>query len=134
MSLQEDLEQLTQLFFIRQQQKIEKIVRNALRYLDNTRYLERSALAKLMAETWQIYLDGSSLQQILTQAIESVKLFADQATWSRWQLRHDILTLTYYEKMNPSNIALRLSISERQYYRELRVAIHTVAQYLVDLH
>ncbi len=130
--LQDELKQLAEIFLTERQQKIDKAVRSALRQLDDVTYLEQSSLIELIAKVRQIQLDGRGLQQALYQAIERSKPVDDQPGWSRQQLRYDILRLTYQEKMKPSLVAATLSISERQYYRELKTAIRTVIEYLVN--
>jgi hypothetical protein len=130
LGLQKELKQLTRLLWAGQQTQMARAVRNALRSLNDPTYLGRSRLARVLAEGWQIKVDGAGLQRMLNQVIERLKPRPGQPSYDRWQIRYDILCLTYREKQSPQAIAAALSLSERQYYRELKGAIEGIIEHL----
>lgn len=132
-NLDEELKTLSQDFLVQQQKKIEKLTRQALRHLYDIPYLERSPLLLLIAKTRHIQLSGSDLQENLFQAIEAAKPTKDQPNAARWQVRYDILRLSYKEKQKPDEVAETLSLSNRQYFRELKKAIRNVAIHLFNI-
>jgi len=105
----------------------EEATRQALRSLHSPERLARSRLALLMARVQGVQPTGQVLQSTLNQAIERLKPAAEQSKNAREWRHYQILRLTYQERWRAANVAKRLAISERQYYRELKAAIRTVA-------
>ncbi|MBE7467666.1 MAG: hypothetical protein HS114_00810 [Anaerolineales bacterium] len=130
LGLQEELKQLTHLRLTEQQTKMEKAIRNALRFLNDTAYLDRCQLIQVLTEVRQVKIDGHGLQQMLHRAIDRLKPRPGQPGYSKWRIRYDILFLTYREKQSPKKVAEILSLSERQYYRELKGAIEGIMDHL----
>lgn len=130
LGLQQELKQLTQLLLTEQHTKIERALRNALRFLHDPAYLDQSSLKKVVGEMRQIKIDGPGLQLMLTQAIERLRPRPNQLDYDKWQTRYDILCLTYREKQPLKLVITTLSLSERQYYRELKRAIEGTIKYL----
>ncbi len=95
----------------------EQATREALRCLDDVAYLAQSALAELMAEAQGKQPEGHDIQQALRRAIEAVRPVAGQPSRPRQQRHYAVLCQTYLEKKRPPEVAVALSISERQYYR-----------------
>lgn len=130
LGLQEELKQLTHLRLTEQQTKMERAIRNALRFLNDATYLDRSQLIQVLAEARQIKVDGRGLQRMLNQAIDRLEPRPGQLGYNKWRIRYDILCLTYREKQSPQVVAEALSLSERQYYRELKGAIVGIIDHL----
>jgi hypothetical protein len=112
------------------QKETEQAIRDALRHLDDSAYLAQSRLAGLIAEARGAPPAGLHLQQLLYRAIESLKSVEDQHDWSRQQFRYNLLHMTYLERKRSSEVAQLLLISDRQYYRELKAAIRSVAGHI----
>lgn len=117
---------------IEQRREREQATRDALRHLDDVDYLARSSLAELLARAHGIWPEGSHLQQELYRAIEAMRTIAGQSHQPQQQRRYDILRQTYLEKKKAVEVAKALTISERQYYRDLKAAIQTVADQILD--
>lgn len=114
------------------QQELEQATRYALRHLDDPLYLGQSALCAVAARVCGAELSGTQLQHVLYRAIDTVKPSRTHACRSRQQLRHAILRLAYLERRKATDAARLLVISERQYYREMKMAIHMVAEAVLN--
>ncbi len=117
---------------IEQRMEREQATRDALRHLDDVDYLARSSLAELLAKAHGVWPEGSHLQQELYRAIEAMRPVAGQSREPQQQRRYDILRQTYLEKKKAVEVANALTISERQYYRDLKAAIQTVADQILS--
>jgi hypothetical protein len=126
LGLQNELKQLTHFHLNEQKTKMERAIRNALRFLNDAVYLEHSPLIRVLAEMRQIKVDGRGLQCLLNQAIERLKPHPGQPGYHKWRIRYEILCLTYREQRPPQTVATALALSERQYYRELKEAVEGV--------
>lgn len=110
-----------------QQREREQATRDALRHLDDAAYLAQSALAKLILGARSGQPEGQDVQQALRRAIVAMRPASGQSPHpSQQQRHHKILRLTYVEKKGPAEVARAVSISERQYYRDLKAAIQRV--------
>jgi hypothetical protein len=105
----------------------EQTTRDALRHLDDVAYLAKSRLASLSASVYGQWPDGHTLQSALARAIHAMKPAEVQSHRTREHRRYHILYLTYMERRKAAEIAQMLAMSERQYYRDLKAAIQTVA-------
>jgi len=115
-----------------QQRKQERATREALRHLDDVACLARSLLAELIARAQGARPDGRTLRRTLYETIEAMRPIDGRPLHPRQLLRHDILCLTYLERKRAAEVAQALAISERQYYRELKAAIQTVAEHVLE--
>lgn len=115
------------------QHKLEKATRQALRRLEDVAYLGRSTLSTILAEIHQEQLDGWVIQKMLQQAITATAPTDNDPNYEQWHLRYQLLQLAYLEKTPLAEIIKQVPLSERQYYRELKKAIQTVAAYLVQV-
>ncbi len=127
-SLQAELEEIKQ----GQRKQLERATREALRHLDDVAFLRQSPLLAV-AKIHHINLDGGiGLQQKLRAAIEAVGPGDSRPPQRRWQLRRNILYWTYLDQKKVPEIIPNLPISERQYYRELKMAIRAVLEYILS--
>jgi len=76
---------------------------------------------------------GRDLQQALYRAIEATRPAAGHPQRPRQQRRYDVLRLTYLEEKRATEVAETLTISERQYYRDLKAAVEQVAGHVLEL-
>ena len=129
---EKEAEQPTGADVMGQQKKLEWATRDALRHLDDVTCLSRSPLAELIAKAQGARPNGRALQQTLYKTIEAMRPVEGQPLHTRQLLRYDILRLTYLERKRAAETALSLSISERQYYRELKAAIQIVAEHILE--
>jgi hypothetical protein len=113
--------------------EIDRITRDALRHVDDMCYLSNSDLASLVSDLSEEPVSGAILQRILKQAIRSVRLGEKLGSDSRPLRYYDVLRLTYLEDKKVHEIAKELSISERQYYRELKLAVRAVADHVLSV-
>jgi hypothetical protein len=111
---------------IKQQKEREQATRDALRHLDEVAYLARSRLAKLIASLHGQLPDGHSVQDALARAIYAMKPAEAQPHQTQERRLYHVLYLTYVMRRKPAEVAQALAISQRQYYRDLRVAIRIV--------
>jgi|GEM_PF-2623894 len=109
--------------------KLESCVRQALRALDDTAALSRCSLLGHLADHDGQNVDGAQLQQMLTRTVARLKPVNPRRNRQQ-KLRYDILRLTYLAKKKPADVAKKLALSERQYYRELKGAVQWVAEQL----
>lgn len=129
---QKEAPQPTEADTMEQQRRRERATRDALRHLDDVAYLGRSPLAERIAKAQGTRPDGRALRRTLYATIEAMRPVKGQSLHPRQLLRHDILCLTYQERKKAAEIARALAISERQYYRELKAAIQTVAEHVLE--
>jgi len=111
----------------------EQATRDALRCLHDVAYLSRCSLADLMARMHGERPQGRDLQQALYRAIEATRPAAGHPQRPRQQRRYDVLRLTYLEEKRATEVAETLTISERQYYRDLKAAVEQVAGHVLEL-
>jgi len=104
-----------------------EIMREALRRLHDPDRLANCRLASLLARVWKRPLDGHALRLVLRQAIERLRPPGELSNQVREHRYYRLLRLTYEERRKVQEVAKELALSERQYYRELRVAIGMVA-------
>jgi CheY-like chemotaxis protein len=104
-------------------------LRSALHYLYDPVHLRNSSLVDLLRLTDE-FDRAAALQQILSEAIRSLKPAADEPPQSRaWRI-YDTLTFLHIRQLERDAVALQLGISERQLRREQRVALEVLAQQL----
>ena len=112
--------------------EIERVTRDALRHVDDVYYLSNCHLALMLSDLSDKPVSGAALQHALKQAIKSVKLAEQLGGDLRNWRYYDVLRLTYLEARKAEEIAAELSISERQYYRDLKLAIRAVADHVLS--
>lgn len=113
------------------EQEMERAVRDALRHLDDASYLAQSRLATLVGNHCGQSPNGQALRRLLAGAIEGMKPNGTQSHQARERRYCDILRLTYLEGKRAREVAKVLGLSERQYYREKKVAIRAVAEHVL---
>lgn len=111
-------------------ERMEQATRAALRNLYDPGRLANSDLAALLTEVSGRALSGYELQALLRNAIDMLKPAQALSQQARPYCCHDVLALTYIEGQSVAEIMSRLAISRRQYYRELKIAVRSVAYYL----
>lgn len=112
--------------------EIERVTRDALRHIDDVYYLSDSHLAMMVSDLNGEPVSGALLQRALRQAIKAVKIGERLGDDSRNWRYYDVLRLTYLEDRKVQEIAKELSISERQYYRKLKLAVRAVADHVLS--
>jgi len=73
---------------------------------------------------------GWQIHHLLLDAIEELKPGTGAPILSREWRRHQLLLLRFVERMDPNEVASELCISPRQYFREQKAAIQTLADVL----
>ena len=116
---------------VRTELEREQAIRDALRHLDDVTYLARSRLARLMTRSHGQPFSGHALRDALLRAIQQIKpVDGERTLQSREERCYHLLRLRFLEHKRVAEVARALAISERQYYRELKAAIHKVADRL----
>ncbi|NLG97635.1 MAG: response regulator [Chloroflexi bacterium] len=105
------------------------ILRSALHHLYDPDHLRRSPLASLFDLTGRVDAPFV-LQKLLIDAIESMQPDENELAPSRGWLLHDVLYFRYVRGYGRQDVANQLGISERQFSRDQRTALETLAQYL----
>jgi len=113
------------------ERKREQAIRDALRHLDDVAYLAESHLAQLVARLHGQPPSGHALRSALLRAIERMAPAEACSLQPREHRYYHLLHLRYVEGKKVAEVAEALAISERQYYRELKVAIHKVADQIL---
>jgi len=110
--------------------RMERATRRALRNLYDPARLADGDLACLFAEVSGYPMTGHELQALLRDAISMLE--PAQTTDGQFHRTrcYNALISTYLEKDSVAEITRRLAISRRQYYRDLKVAVRSVAGYL----
>ena len=104
-------------------------LRSALHYLYDPNQLRRSPLSVLFNVSGRVD-SAAALQKILIEAIESLHPDDDELPQSRaWHI-YDTLFFRYVRGADSSAVANQLGISDRQFRREQRTAIDTLAMKL----
>lgn len=104
-------------------------LRSALHYLYEPVHLRNSALVELLGLEGE-FDRASALQELLIQAIRSLKPSDEEAPQSRAWRVYDALNLQYIRQVSRDAVAMQLGISERQLRREQRIALEVLAQQL----
>lgn len=104
-------------------------LRSALHHLYDPDQLRRSPLASLFDLAGRVDAPFM-LQKLLIDAIESIQPGESELTPSRGWLLHDVLYFRYVRGYGRQAVANQLGISERQFSRDQRSALETLAQYL----
>jgi len=73
---------------------------------------------------------GWRVHHLLQDVIEELDPGADAPIFSREWRRHQLLVLRFVERLNPNQVAKELGISSRQYFREQKAALQTLADVL----
>jgi len=107
--------------------RMEHATRRALRNLYDPGRLAGGDLACLLTAVSEHPVAGSELQVLLRDAISMLKPAQSIGVQTRHYCCYDILALTYLEGRDVAEIMRRLSISRRQYYRDLKIAVRAVA-------
>lgn len=113
--------------------EIERATRDALRHLDDAGYLSDCRLAELIAELNGRPIGGYHLHCRLRRAIDALETTEALAEREPGYSHFEILRLTYREKKRAAEVARQLAMSDRQYYRQLKVAILAVADQILGL-
>lgn len=116
---------------LRTEQEREQAVRDALRHLDDVAYLAESRLARLVAHLHGQPPSGHALRSALLHAIQKMEPPESRPLQSREHRCYHLLRLRYLECKKVAEVAKALAISERQYYRDLKIAIHKVADLIL---
>ena len=74
----------------------------------------------------------NALRNILKQAIEEVRPPGERRFTAEWIL-YNILEMKFMEGRKVRDIAMRLAVSEADFYRKQRVAIEEVARVVVNM-
>jgi len=106
-----------------------KHLRDALNHLYDPDRLRRSALATLFGVADR-FDAPSSLQRILTEAIESLKPKADELPRSHSRRIYDLLLYRYVQQFSQQEVANQLGMSVRHLRREQRAALESLAYHL----
>ncbi|GAB4521703.1 MAG: histidine kinase N-terminal 7TM domain-containing protein [Anaerolineales bacterium] len=75
---------------------------------------------------------ANALRTVLKQAVENVRPSGDRRFTAEWIL-YNILEMKFMEGHKVRDIALRLAMSEADFYRKQRVAIEEVARNIVEM-
>jgi CheY-like chemotaxis protein len=106
-----------------------KHLRDTLNHLYDPDRLRRSPLATLFGVADR-FDTPSSLQRILTEAIESLKPKADELPRSRSRRIYDLLLYRYVQQFSQQEVANQLGMSVRHLRREQRTALEALAYHL----
>src|SRR6266498_3570066 len=106
-----------------------KEVRNALNHLYDPDFLRTSPMVEIFGLS-ERFDTPTSLQNILTQAIEGMKPGAFATNKSHMQGVYDILLYRYVQQFNQDEIANQLGISVRHLRRQQNLAVYELAQRL----
>ncbi len=118
-----------------EQEKLSKWVKEALSHFWGGPRLSESPLLNL-----QIVQDAiregespvNALRSVLKQAIENVRPTGERRFTAEWIL-YNILEMKFMEGHKVRDVALRLAVSEADFYRKQRVAIEEVARNIVEM-
>lgn len=118
-----------------EQEKLSKWVKEALSHFWGGPRLRESPLLNLQIVQDAIQ-EGESpvnaLRSVLKQAIENVRPTGERRFTAEWIL-YNILEMKFMEGHKVRDIALRLAVSEADFYRKQRVAIEEVARNIVAM-
>ncbi len=104
------------------------LVRDALAHLYDLAHLEGHPLTQLTANA--PHDPGSALRALLLDTIEALSPAADATGWDKEWRTYTILTRRYVDGASIEEIIDELSISPRQFHRELRKALEAVVAML----
>lgn len=76
---------------------------------------------------------AKALQQVLRDAIETLKPAADASATSNEAILYNILDMRFIQGRKIRDIAQRLALSESDLYRKQRIAIEEVARYVSQM-
>jgi hypothetical protein len=113
------------------------LVRDALTHFWGGPRLSDSPLLAL--RTVKRHIDESNLppakalQQVLRDAIETLKPAADASATSNEAILYNILDMRFIQGRKIRDIAQRLALSESDLYRKQRIAIEEVARYVSQM-
>ena len=105
----------------------ESATREALHHLHDVPRLGSCRLTCRLAQDTGQTISGSSLQSALNRAIEELNPATSNPPLTAEPSYYDILHLTFQEGLAADEVARHLSISRRQYFRQLKLAIDAVA-------
>jgi len=108
-----------------------KQLRDALNHLYDPDRLRRSPLAALFGVA-ERFDTPSSLQRILTEAIESLKPKPDELPRSHSRRIYDLLLYRYVQQFSQQEVASQLGMSVRHLRREQHAALEALAYHLWD--
>lgn len=127
-----DPRQITQSKLLEQEHDKESAMRNALRHINDPAYLSRSSIRMLLADHTGKCSDGVTLQLTIRAAVQALQPDNSLPNQTDRQLKYNILDLTYFAEKPVPEIINALGISTREYYRQLKRAIQTVAEQLLN--
>ena len=107
-------------------------VTSAYRHLYDFVQLRTHPLADLLLDTSALSPKERSweLHQLLLKVIDELSLGDSSPTNSGEWRRHKLMVMRYVNALEPQQVADRLAISRRQYYREHTLALEALAQIL----
>lgn len=108
-----------------------KHLRSTLNHLYNPEYL-RSCLLASQLGLGECFTTPIRLQEIITQAIESIRQIRYSPAESQPYFYYDLLYYRYIQKLSQEEVANQLGISTRQVAREQDRAIDLLAKQLFD--
>jgi signal transduction histidine kinase len=108
-----------------------KHLREALNHLYDPNYLRQSPLTALF-DIADRFDTPSYLQNILIEAIESIKSEADESSHSPHRQIYDLLLYRYVEQFSQKEVADQFGISVRHLRREQHAALEVLAYRLWD--
>lgn len=109
-----------------------KLVAGAYRRLYDFAELRAHPIAEYLLETSNLSPKekGWRLHHLLLEAIDELAPDENAPAGSHEWRRHRIMVLRYVDALSPEQVADKLGLSRRQFYREHRVAIEVVAEAL----
>ena len=131
-------------FFHMNEAEIEEELKEALKHLDSPAFLAESKLRYLKSVAARIeqqgitsaFEKGRVIREILVGGLEQLQGEGTRSDSSLSWIVYNILSYTYFNKKNTltqAGIAVRLSISLRQYHREKDEAIQALCNRLLEM-
>ncbi len=110
-----------------------KHLRSTLNHLYNPDYLRSSLLASLLGLGGR-FTTPITLQEIITNAIDSLKSASFGPADSQPLFYYDLLYYRYIQKLSQKEVANQLGVSVRQFAREQERAIDLLARQIIEQH
>lgn len=105
-------------------------VRHALRHLDDLALLNHCDLGLWLAPPAAPALTGRQVRALLLATIDNLTASADSSTHRLVALRQRVLHSRFVDRREVADVCQELALSERQYYRELKLGVEMVSETL----